>query len=60
MLNARVTYDSGSNWSVSALGTNLTNEYYLNSGFYTRAEQVYFTTTGRPREWGLSFDLKFD
>jgi iron complex outermembrane receptor protein len=60
LLNARVTYDSGSNWSVSALGTNLTNEYYLNSGFYTRAEQVYFTTTGRPREWGVTFDLKFD
>ncbi len=60
LLNARVTYDSGSNWSLSLLGTNLTDEFYLNSGFFTRAEQVYFTTTGRPREFGLTFDLRFN
>jgi iron complex outermembrane recepter protein len=60
LLNARVTYDSGSSWTVSLAGTNLTDEYYLNSGFFTRAEQVYFTTVGRPLEWGLTFDLKFE
>lgn len=60
LLNARVTYDSGANWSLSLAGTNLTEEYYLNSGFFTRAERVYFTSAGRPREWGLTFDLRFN
>jgi iron complex outermembrane recepter protein len=60
LLNARITYDSGKSWDVSLEGTNLTNEYYFNSGFYTRSEQIHFMTLGRPREWGLVFNVRFD
>ncbi len=60
LLNARVTYDSGKNWSVALLGTNLTDEYYLNSGFYTVAEQIDFVTLGRPREYGVTFNFTFE
>ena len=60
LLNARVTYDSGANWSVSLQGTNLTDERYLNSGFITAAEQFDFVTLGRPTEWGLTFNLRFE
>lgn len=59
MLNARLTYNSGENWTVDLSATNLTNEYYFNSGFFTRAEQIHFMTVGRPREWGLTFNLDF-
>jgi iron complex outermembrane receptor protein len=60
LLNARLAYDSGANWSVALAGTNLTNERYLNSGFITAAEQFDFVTLGRPREWGLTFNLRFE
>ncbi len=60
LLNARLTYDSGANWTVSLLGTNLTDEYYLNSGFYTVAEQIDFVTIGRPREVGVTFNFTFE
>jgi iron complex outermembrane recepter protein len=60
LLNARLTYDTGSNWNVALTGSNLTDEYYFNSGFYTRSEQIHFMTVGRPREWGLTFNFKFE
>jgi len=60
LLNARIGYDSGSNWNVALTGSNLTDEYYFNSGFYTRAEQIHFMTVGRPREWGLTFNFRFE
>lgn len=60
LLNARLTYDSGANWTVSLLGSNLTDEWYFNSGFYTRADRINFVTVGRPMEWGLTFDFRFD
>ncbi len=59
MLNARLTYDSGQDWTVELSATNLTNEYYFNSGFFTRAEQIHFMTVGRPREWGLTFSYNY-
>ena len=60
MLNARIAYDSGSNWQVALTGSNLTNEYYFNSGFFTKAEQIHFMTVGRPAEYGLQFNFKFE
>lgn len=60
ILNARIGYDSGSNWQVALTGANLTNEYYFNSGFFTKAEQIHFMTVGRPREWGLQFNFRFE
>ncbi|MEQ1579906.1 MAG: TonB-dependent receptor [Steroidobacteraceae bacterium] len=60
ILNARIGYDSGSNWQVALTGSNLTNEYYFNSGFFTKAEQIHFMTVGRPAEYGLQFNFKFE
>lgn len=60
LFNARLAYNSGSNWNVALSGTNLTKEYYFNSGFFTRAEQIHFMTVGRPREWGLTFNWNFE
>lgn len=60
LLNARLTYDAASNWSVTLMGTNLTDERYKHSGLYSRADQVFFTQLGRPREWGLEFNFAFD
>jgi iron complex outermembrane receptor protein len=60
LLNARIGYDSGANWQVALTGSNLTNEYYFNSGFFTKAEQIHFMTVGRPREWGLQFNFRFE
>lgn len=41
---------------MALFGTNLTEEYYIDSGFYTLAEQFHFVTIGRPREVGLTFN----
>lgn len=59
LLNARITYDSGANWTASFSGTNLTDENYANSGFFTRSQQISFVTLGRPREWGVTFGFRF-
>jgi iron complex outermembrane recepter protein len=55
LLNARLTYDSGDTWQIAFFGTNLTDEWYLNSGFYIPSEQLHTGTIGRPREVGASF-----
>lgn len=60
LLNARLTYDPGTNWTVALTGSNLTDEWYMNSGLYSRADRVNFVTIGRPREWGLQFDFRFE
>lgn len=60
LVNARLTYDSGADWSIALSGTNLSDERYLNSGFITAAEQFDFVTLGRPREWGLTFNFSFE
>jgi len=59
LVNGRLTYVSNENWSLELSGTNLTNEYFFNSGFFTRAEQIHFMTVGRPREFGLTFNMSF-
>jgi iron complex outermembrane recepter protein len=61
MLNARFTYIAPSdNWELSLFGTNLTNEYILNSGFFHGIWGVDFATVARPREAGLSLKVYFD
>lgn len=55
LLNARLMYESGYNWQIALFGTNLTDEWYLNSGFYIPSEQLHTGTIGRPREVGASF-----
>ena len=60
LLNARLVYDSGSNWSVALAGTNLTDEYYSPAFFYTVSQQLWDGAVGRPREVYLGFDFSFN
>ena len=58
LVNARLTYEAA-NWSIAIYGTNLTDERYLNSGFYSDSFLLEFVTLGRPREYGLTVNVKF-
>jgi iron complex outermembrane receptor protein len=46
-------------YQVVLYGTNLTNEYELNSGFLHNIWQFDFATVDRPREVGLSVSMSF-
>src|SRR5688572_13865595 len=60
LLNARLVYDTGANWSVALAGTNLTDEYYSPAFFYTVSQQLWDGSVGRPREvyFGLNFNFE--
>jgi iron complex outermembrane receptor protein len=58
--NARVTYaPADGNWDLSIFGTNLTDEYQLNSGFFHGVWGFDFATVARPREIGASLTFQF-
>lgn len=60
-VNARVTYQPpNQDWSLSVFGTNLTDEYLLNSGFFHGIWGYDFATVARPREAGVTFNFFFD
>ncbi|HUO67822.1 MAG TPA: hypothetical protein VMV37_09815, partial [Gammaproteobacteria bacterium] len=60
LLNARFEYQPPSGkWSAAFFGTNLTNEYTINSGFFHGIWGYDFATVGRPREYGASLTYKF-
>ena len=56
LMNMRMTYEpEKAPWTVSLFGTNLTDEYTFNSGFFHGIWGFDFATVGRPREYGVSF-----
>ncbi len=58
--NARLVYAPPTgNYQLSVYGTNLTNEYHLNSGFLHNIWQFDFATVDRPREVGVSMRVSF-
>jgi iron complex outermembrane receptor protein len=60
ILNLRLTYEPAEgNWQASFFGTNLTNEYQINSGFFHGIWGYDFATVGRPREAGASLTFRF-
>ena len=60
ILNMRFTYEpAGKNWSASFFGTNVTNEYMINSGFFHGIWGFDFATVARPREAGASLTYRF-
>jgi iron complex outermembrane receptor protein len=61
VLNARAMYEPAeANWAATVWGTNLTDELYVNGGFDTRNVWGYdFSVIGRPREVGVSVDVRF-
>lgn len=60
LVNARLIYDAGTNWQVVLAGTNLTNEYYSPSFFYTQSQQLWEGSVGRPREVYLGLNFNFE
>jgi iron complex outermembrane receptor protein len=60
LLNLRFTYEPAEgNWQASFFGTNLTDEYTINSGFFHGIWGFDFATVGRPREAGASLTFRF-
>jgi outer membrane receptor protein involved in Fe transport len=58
--NLRFTYEpADGNWQASIFGTNITDEYTLNSGFFHGIWGFDFATVGRPREAGASVTFRF-
>jgi iron complex outermembrane receptor protein len=60
ILNARISYEPPSRaYTVAVFGTNLTDEYVLDSGFFHGIWGYDFATVGRPRELGASLMFRF-
>lgn len=58
--NVRLLYTPSSDkWEVAAFVTNLTDEEYLVNGFFAAAFGFNIGTAARPREWGVTFQLRF-
>jgi len=58
--NLRFTYEPPvGNYTVSLFGTNITDEYMLNSGFFHGIWGYDFATVSRPREIGASLTVRF-
>jgi outer membrane receptor protein involved in Fe transport len=61
MFNGRLAYQPAEgNYELSLYGTNLTNEYLLNSGFLHNIWQFDFATVDRPREVGVMMRVFFN
>jgi iron complex outermembrane receptor protein len=60
LLNARMAYTPpDGRYQVTLYGTNLTNDYHLNSGFLHNIWQFDFATVDRPREVGVGMKMFF-
>jgi len=60
VINARFTYEpADGQYAVSVFGTNLTDEYMLNSGFFHGIWGYDFSSVSRPREVGVSLNFRF-
>jgi len=60
VVNGRITYSPpDGKYSLAVFGTNLTDEYLLNSGFFHGIWGYDFATVGRPREFGASLSFRF-
>jgi iron complex outermembrane receptor protein len=60
VVNARFSYEpADGQYALSLFGTNLTNEYMLNSGFFHGIWGYDFSSVGRPREVGVSLRYNF-
>jgi iron complex outermembrane recepter protein len=59
-VNARFTYaPPRGNYEIAVFGTNLTNEYVLNSGFFHGLWGFDFASVAPPRQAGLSLKVNF-
>jgi iron complex outermembrane receptor protein len=60
IVNARMTFEPPTGqYAFSLFGTNLTDEYMINSGFFHGIWGWDFATVARPREVGAQFEFRF-
>jgi iron complex outermembrane receptor protein len=60
ILNGRITYyDKDGKWDVQLSGSNLLNKYYRINGYLVPNLYNNVGTPGRPREYGLTLNMKF-
>lgn len=59
LLNARLLYAPSELWEVALFGTNLTDEEYLESALNLDIVGTTLGVGGRPREWGLTFQVRW-
>lgn len=59
MVNASVTFNGPSNYSLSFGGTNLTNDRYIITGQFQGAGGVVYGTYNRPPEWYARLAVNF-
>lgn len=61
LLNGRLAYTPPTGrYELAVYGTNLTDEYHINSGFLHNIWQFDFGTVDRPREVGLTMRMFFE
>ena len=46
-------------WELAGFVNNITDEFYLNSGFMDSIWQFDFSGVDAPREYGLSLSMRF-
>jgi iron complex outermembrane receptor protein len=60
LLNARLTYQRASApWNIALYGTNLTDAYYFTNSLHITQEGWAFGEVAPPREWGITFSMKY-
>lgn len=59
LLNLSATYNSNEGWSVSAYGTNVTDELYRTGVFSSGRVGSSWEVVGRPAEWGVKLGYDF-
>jgi iron complex outermembrane receptor protein len=58
--NARVVYTPAEgDWELAGFVNNITDEFYLNSGFMDSIWQFDFSGVDAPREYGLNLSMRF-
>ncbi|MEM9552978.1 MAG: TonB-dependent receptor [Acidobacteriota bacterium] len=60
LVGARLLFTPASGtWDLALFGTNLTDEEYLETGFFAASFGTAIGIAGPPREWGLSASYRF-
>lgn len=54
LVNARLLIAPSERWEIALFGTNLSDETYLETAFFTGAFGVNVGVPARPREWGVT------
>jgi hypothetical protein len=58
--NARAVYaPANGDWELAGFVNNITDEFYLNSGFMDSIWQFDFSGVDAPREYGVSLSMRF-